>query len=222
VLRREKERQLLILSGGFGVGKSHVLKICIQTVVEMIGAKKFGRFKYDEEPHILITVLNPVERKLKLNGLRYVLRQILNIVAARQKRQVHAQYLGELFSDILQENNEWFKEFCLLINPPLEPIQHFPAPIPEPTKDEIKGLTAFVSATFSKYLESDVRERKVSVMKQSTGGSVAPLILVFPNAEHLDEATLMLLKHIIKRYEIMLVLLVRDHYTEIPMVGLKT
>lgn len=109
-----------------------------------------------------------------------------------------------------------------MINPPLEPIQHFPAPIPEPTKEEIKGLTAFVSATFSKYLESDVRARKVSIMKQSSGGSIAPLILVFPNAEHLDEATLMLLKHILKRYEIMLVMLVRDHYTEIPMVGLKT
>lgn len=83
ILRRERERQFLLISGGFGVGKSHVLKFCIQKVNEMIMAKEFGKFKYDEQPLILVTVLNPVERKLKLNGLRYVLRQLLNIVAAR-------------------------------------------------------------------------------------------------------------------------------------------
>jgi hypothetical protein len=52
----------------------------------MIGTKEFGKYKYNENPHIMVTVLNPVDRKLKMNGLRLVLRQILTIIAARNKR----------------------------------------------------------------------------------------------------------------------------------------
>lgn len=78
----------------------------------------------------------------------------------------------------------------------------------------------------SGYLESNVTERKVSVMKSSKHSEalpIAPMILIFPNAEHLDEATFTALRHLMKRYpRIMLVMLTRDSQTEIPMVGLKT
>lgn len=64
----------MVLSGAFGVGKSHVLKICIHRIIGMIEKKEFGNFKYGENPHIMVTVLNPVDRKLKMNGMRLLLR----------------------------------------------------------------------------------------------------------------------------------------------------
>jgi hypothetical protein len=52
---------------------------------------------------------------------------------------------------------------------------------------------------------------------------VAPLILLYTNAEHLDFASFSVLKHILKRYsKIFILLQVRDTYTEIPMVGINT
>jgi hypothetical protein len=89
----------------------------------------------------------------------------------------------------------------------------------------VKAIQAYVSALFSRYLELEVQKRKVSVMQRRTfqhQDSVAPLVLIYPNAEHLDAFSFQILKHVMKRYEFMLVLLVRDEYIEIPMVGAKS
>lgn len=55
---------------------------------------------YHEQPHIIVSVVNPVDRNLKMNGLRIIIITILNIIVARKKLELNLQFLEELFLPI--------------------------------------------------------------------------------------------------------------------------
>jgi len=58
VILGEKKKQLFLIKGGFGVGKSQLLKLCIKQILD----KKYPKFHYDEEIHVLINQMSPIDR----------------------------------------------------------------------------------------------------------------------------------------------------------------
>ena len=63
-----------------------MLKLAIKQVVD----RGYKGFAYGESVHVLVNQMSPIDRQLKINGLRPILRYILGVMAAREKKQPHA------------------------------------------------------------------------------------------------------------------------------------
>lgn len=85
-LKGKERRGVCVIAGGYGVGKTLMLKSIVSKVQRKINDGHYSVFKYGERNRIFYSGMNCVERGKKLNGLRSVLQSMFRLVAARHGR----------------------------------------------------------------------------------------------------------------------------------------
>ena len=79
-LSRPQKNCLLMITGGYGVGKSAFLRIFLEKMAKRIENDKW---KHNEKTQVIISTLNCVEKTKKLNGLRGIFQEIFRLIAQR-------------------------------------------------------------------------------------------------------------------------------------------
>ena len=219
-LSRPQKNCLLMVTGGYGIGKSAFLRIFLEKMAKRIENDKW---KYGEKTQVVISGLNCVEKNRKMNGLRVIFQEIFRLIGQRMNL-----YNENLLIKLLEDD----KDRELLSNMELVSDilnlklmgEQYSRPSSKKKSEEFEGkmIKKILMKIVAEFLEDDLIDKSnedvtdndsesVAVVRSNNNISshpklnkenlIAPLIIVLDDMQDFDPLSWGMLKKMLKTFK---------------------